>query len=569
MATQESLARVQELYVAYYGRPADQAGLDYWADRVDDEGEAAIINAFGNSAEYAALAEGQGNATLIDNIYQQAFGRPADVEGLAYYAGVLEAGDKTLAEIATTITNAAGGIDKQTLNARVEAASEYTAEFGAEADYDINAAKDAVDSAEPGVYTPELTPAIEALQAAQQAESDYLQDEVASNDAVAEQLADNDNPTDTEIEDALGTVVTAKQNAVNTAGGITLDANASVAAAQINAQRETFEDNVSDEKATVAKTDGLASAISSLKAAEGRYEDALKAEIKTDKALDGEVAKFNALNDGQTDLTANDDGTIDDLIVDENGTLVAADDVDPASLEGFDALLASAQAQFDATQSVTKFETAFEKALTSVVNTEAGNKDFTASESDYTVDAEGNVTLDTLATNASESSALLSAQTDLEAFNKAVGEYEEVVALQNKADDLDQAVTDATDAFGDLDVNLGSISDGDDLFIFDADSDATINAGFGTDGDDLLYIGDSFTQGDLDLATGEALKDTDQGNADTLEVFFQQGDNGAVLSFENKAFAGNSEAGFDGVTVTLTGVNADDLQLDNGYISIA
>ena len=65
MATQESLDRVQQLYVAYYGRPADQEGQEYWADRLDAEGEGAIINAFGNSEEYAAKAEGQGNACLL------------------------------------------------------------------------------------------------------------------------------------------------------------------------------------------------------------------------------------------------------------------------------------------------------------------------------------------------------------------------------------------------------------------------------------------------------------------------------------------------------------------------
>lgn len=481
---------------------------------------------------------------------------------------MLEAGEKTLAEIATTIINAAGGIDQQTLNARVEAAAEYTAEFGAEADYDLAAAKDAVESAEPGVYTPELTPAIEALQAAQQAESDYLQDEVASNEDVAKALenaaeVDAKNPTDAEITAALTKVVDSKEIAVNRASSIELDANASVAAAQINAQRETFEDNVSTAKDTVAKTDGLLDAISSLKAAEGRYEDALKAELKTDKALTGEVAKFEALNEGQTALTAADNGTITNLIVEDNGTLVAAESVEPANLEGFDALLASAQAQFDATQNVDKFKGALDKALNKVVELDDTLNSASVADGDITFTVAGEGTSDT--------ETLLNAEDNLEAFNKAVAEYEAVVALQNKAGELDQAVTDAENAFDDLDVNLGSITDGDDLFIFDADSDATINAAFGDNGDDQLYIGDGFTKVDLDLdlADGEALANTDQGSADALEVFFQQSDAGTVLSFENKAFAGNSEAGFDGVQVTLTGVNADDLQLDNGYISIA
>ena len=49
MATQASLNTIQSLYVAYYGRPADPAGLEFWANLLDQaEGDlSGIINAFG------------------------------------------------------------------------------------------------------------------------------------------------------------------------------------------------------------------------------------------------------------------------------------------------------------------------------------------------------------------------------------------------------------------------------------------------------------------------------------------------------------------------------------------
>jgi hypothetical protein len=81
MATSTSLARVQELYVAYYGRAADYAGREYWADRMDSEGEAAIIDAFANSAESIALYGNGGDAAQIDAIYTNVLGRAADDAG--------------------------------------------------------------------------------------------------------------------------------------------------------------------------------------------------------------------------------------------------------------------------------------------------------------------------------------------------------------------------------------------------------------------------------------------------------------------------------------------------------
>ena len=389
MATQASLDRVQELYVAYYGRPADQAGQEYWADRLDDEGEGAIINAFGNSAEYDELSEGQGNATLVDNLYQQMFGRSADPEGLTYYTGVLESGDKTLAQIAVTILNAASGEDRNDFNAKVEAAAEYTETYGSADDYDVVAGKDAVDSAKGGLYTPELTPSIEDYQDAKQAVSDYLQDDVVAVKAVADELPTGvkaSDATDTQIENALGSAVTAAKSDVGTAGSISLDSNPSIAAAQIDAKQAALEKTLDTAQDTVNDTDGLNAAITSLQGAETRYESALKTEISTDKALDAEAAKFDSLN--SLTVTVNPDGTIDDAsggaVIEEgsNGELVVTDAY--ADADGVDALLSASQAQFDAAGEVDTQKAAFEKAIDKVVETETDSS-YTVNGSEYTI----------------------------------------------------------------------------------------------------------------------------------------------------------------------------------------
>lgn len=583
MASQESLARVQELYVAYYGRPADQEGQEYWADRLEDEGESAIIDSFGNSAEYDELSEGQGNATLVDNLYQQMFGRHADPEGLTYYTGVLESGEKSLAEIATTILNAASGVDQNDFNAKVEAAAEYTAEFGAAADYDTVAAQDVVENAEGGLYTPELTPAIEDYQGAQEAVSDYLQDTVASNEAVADALetaGNADDPTDDQVTSALGTALdTAVDGVESNADDIGTDElsdNASVAAAQIEAQQEAYADAVESAEATVAETDGLQGAINSLQSAETRYESALKAEIETSTAQDAELAKFASLNDGAAnDYTVADDGTItdsdgSDVVVADGDTLVAADDY--ADSDGIDALVSASQAQYDATAAVTK---QYEAA------TDAGNKvaELDDTTESVSVDADSGVTF-TAATDGSDAESLINAQTAVENFDEAVADYQELTDLQSQVGNLETAKSDASDAIEEQGVNLvdyadnADATDGDDLFVFDADAGnvslgtADADTEFGFAGEDQLYIGDSYTA--VEVGSDEALDSDALGDSGVLEVFFSDdGAGNTTLSFENEAFAGSASNTSDLTQVTLTGVNADDLQLDNGYIAVA
>jgi len=104
-----SLDYVQEAYVAYYGRPADPAGQNYWAARMDREGRSldAIIAAFGNSEEFNHRYGGLGYSALITRIYQQTLGRNPDAGGLAYYVGEMQAGRRTLQSITLDVLNGA------------------------------------------------------------------------------------------------------------------------------------------------------------------------------------------------------------------------------------------------------------------------------------------------------------------------------------------------------------------------------------------------------------------------------------------------------------------------------
>ena len=119
---------VQRSYVAYYGRPADPAGLAYWATRMDNGGGslAAIVGSFGASDEFNSRYGGLSYAALVTKIYQQTLGRDPDQGGLDYYVGELQAGRRTLQSIALDVLDGATGADALTVTNRLDVANHYT-----------------------------------------------------------------------------------------------------------------------------------------------------------------------------------------------------------------------------------------------------------------------------------------------------------------------------------------------------------------------------------------------------------------------------------------------------------
>ena len=129
MAAADFFATVQKIYIAYYGRAADIGGLYYWAGRLDaaNGNLNEIINAFGNSAEYTQISAGKTYGQLIDQIYLNLFNRTADAEGKAFYTNLLTTGAKTLASISLDILNGARNNDLTIIQAKQDAAAQFTA----------------------------------------------------------------------------------------------------------------------------------------------------------------------------------------------------------------------------------------------------------------------------------------------------------------------------------------------------------------------------------------------------------------------------------------------------------
>ncbi|MDH4396060.1 MAG: DUF4214 domain-containing protein [Limnobacter sp.] len=98
--------KVQAIYNAFYGRPADPDGLAFWVGRLQAAGGdlKAILPAFGNSAESNALyGLNSPSAAVVTKIYNIILGRNPDAAGLNFYINKLDSGELTRSEVAFAV----------------------------------------------------------------------------------------------------------------------------------------------------------------------------------------------------------------------------------------------------------------------------------------------------------------------------------------------------------------------------------------------------------------------------------------------------------------------------------
>ena len=128
---------VMRAYIAYYGRPADAAGLAYWVGRVASAGGSlnAIMADFGTSKEFTDRYGTLSPSDLITSIYRQLFGRNPESAGLAYWVGELTSGRKTLQSISLEVLFGAAGNDASTVVNRLIAAKSYTSGLSLQNNY--------------------------------------------------------------------------------------------------------------------------------------------------------------------------------------------------------------------------------------------------------------------------------------------------------------------------------------------------------------------------------------------------------------------------------------------------
>tara|TARA_Y100001968_G_scaffold331301_1_gene385545 strand:- start:256 stop:819 length:564 start_codon:yes stop_codon:yes gene_type:complete len=125
--------QLQELYVAYFGRPADPLGLEYWiGEGVSQSYFSSIMHA---QPEFQHKYGSSSTENQINEIYKNLFNREADEEGLNYWTNQITNKVLKLAEIATHLiynVKATGGnaSDLAALDNRSTGANFFTAEVG-------------------------------------------------------------------------------------------------------------------------------------------------------------------------------------------------------------------------------------------------------------------------------------------------------------------------------------------------------------------------------------------------------------------------------------------------------
>ncbi len=129
MATTASETKVQELYIAYFGRPADPAGLAFYADALDAASTTveAIATSFAASTEAATIVALDTDAYL-SAVYLQAFGR-AYVEGTdgTFWKDAINNAATTKELAMVQILEGASGTDTTAVANKVTVAKTYTA----------------------------------------------------------------------------------------------------------------------------------------------------------------------------------------------------------------------------------------------------------------------------------------------------------------------------------------------------------------------------------------------------------------------------------------------------------
>ncbi len=117
-------AQIQNAYVAFFNRPADVAGLNYWSSYAGSAAD--LLDTFAQSAEYQDLYANLNNTQLVNAVYKNLFNHAPDVAGLNYWVAQLDSGALSIGNVAYAINKGAQGTDAAIITNKVAAAEAFT-----------------------------------------------------------------------------------------------------------------------------------------------------------------------------------------------------------------------------------------------------------------------------------------------------------------------------------------------------------------------------------------------------------------------------------------------------------
>jgi murein DD-endopeptidase MepM/ murein hydrolase activator NlpD/methionine-rich copper-binding protein CopC len=183
---------IEKLYVAYFGRPGDPLGLDFWIHQIETQPSSAVVyadisKAFAGSAEYQATYGGMSAYQTVAKIYNNLLNREPDLVGQAYWGDKMIHGDLTVDSVVEAVVNSAlngpNVFDKAAVHSKIDASVAFTEAIDTLAEVEAYAGSAAC------LITSNWLAAIE---------SPVTMDEV--NDAVADMVAAHNALTQNEIQ---------------------------------------------------------------------------------------------------------------------------------------------------------------------------------------------------------------------------------------------------------------------------------------------------------------------------------------------------------------------------------
>lgn len=134
MAATTHFDLVQTLYIAYYQRPADPAGLLYWAEQIElaDGNASAVMAAFASSPEALALygtIDASTMGRVVDQIYLALFNRTPDAAGKQFFVEGFLAGTFSPGSIALAVLSGARNADSAAIEHKLQVAHLLTAQI--------------------------------------------------------------------------------------------------------------------------------------------------------------------------------------------------------------------------------------------------------------------------------------------------------------------------------------------------------------------------------------------------------------------------------------------------------